>query len=110
MKQEYVTCNVLSGVFRAVDMTVLMALSTITSKQTKASEKTLEKFTQLLDYLASNSDAKVHYYESDMVLNIHSNTSYLLEAKARSCTCSHFFMGWVPQNGEPIKLNGGILH
>jgi hypothetical protein len=44
---------------RAFDMTVLMALSTITSKQMKATEKTLEKCTQLLDYLALNMDAKV---------------------------------------------------
>jgi hypothetical protein len=44
---------------RAVDMTVLMALSTIANKQTKASEKTLEKCTQLLDHLALHSDATI---------------------------------------------------
>ncbi len=44
---------------RAVDMTASMALSTIASKQIKASEKTLEKCTQLFDYLAAHSDAKI---------------------------------------------------
>jgi hypothetical protein len=34
---------------RAVNMTILMALGTIASKQTKATEKTLEKCTQLLN-------------------------------------------------------------
>jgi hypothetical protein len=44
---------------RAVNMTILIALNTITSKQTKASEKTLEKCTQLLDYLVVHLDTKV---------------------------------------------------
>jgi hypothetical protein len=55
-----------------------MALSTIASKQKKGTEKTLEKCAQLLDYLASNSDAMVCYYASDMVMNIYSNALYLL--------------------------------
>ncbi len=58
---------------------------------------------QLLDYLASNSEAKVRYYTSNMIMNIHSDTSYLLETGAQSRACRHFFMGWMPQNGEPIK-------
>jgi hypothetical protein len=94
---------------KAVDMTKLMALSTVARKQTKATEQTLEKCTQLLDYLTSNSDAKVRYYTSDMVMNIHSDASNLLEAKVRRQTYGHFFTGWVPQNGEPINLNG-VFH
>jgi hypothetical protein len=81
-------------------MTILMALSTIGSKQTHAMEKTMKKCKHLLDYLASNSDAKVPVYASDMVMNIHSDASYLSEAKTRSCTCRHFFMGWIVKNGE----------
>jgi hypothetical protein len=42
------------------------------------------------------------------LLNIHSDASYLSEAKARSRACGHFFMGWMPQNGEPIQLNGAF--
>jgi hypothetical protein len=41
-----------------------------------------------------------------MVMNIHLDASYLSEAKAYSRRYSHFFMGWIPKNGEPIKLNG----
>ena len=74
-----------------------------------ATNQTLKQCTQLLVYLALNSDAKVLYYASDMVMNIHSDASYLSEAKARSRTCGHFFMGWIPKNGEPIKLNG-VFH
>jgi hypothetical protein len=38
---------------RAVDMKVLMVLSTIASEQTKGPERTLEKAYQVLDYLAT---------------------------------------------------------
>jgi hypothetical protein len=44
---------------RDVDMTVLMALSRIAAEQTIAITKTMENFSQLLDYLVHNSDAKV---------------------------------------------------
>jgi hypothetical protein len=43
-----------------------------------------------------------------MILNIHSNASYLSEANAHSRACSHFFMGWMPQDGKPIHLNGAF--
>ncbi len=93
---------------RAVDMTVLMVLSTIAIEQTKATEKTMAKCVQLLDYLAYHSDAKVRFYASDMVMNIHSDASYLSEGKAQSRTCGHFFMGWVPVDGAPIRINGAF--
>jgi hypothetical protein len=91
---------------RAVDMTILMALSSIAVEQMKATEKTMGHCIQQLDYLASNLEAKVRYHALDMVMNIHSNALYLSKTKARSRACGHFFMGWMPKNEEPIKLNG----
>ena len=58
-------------------MTVLMALSTIASEQTNGTKRTLEKAYQVLDYLATNPNAVVRFCASDMVLNIHSDASYL---------------------------------
>jgi hypothetical protein len=69
---------------RAVDMTVLMALNTIAIKQTKETEKTMAKCMQLLDYLAYHADAKVRFYASDMIMNIHLDASYLSKGKACS--------------------------
>jgi hypothetical protein len=89
-------------------MMVLKALSSIAVEQTKASDKTMARCTQLLDYLSHNVDAKVQFHASDMILNTHSNASYLVEAQAQSCACSHFFMGWMPKNGESIWLNGAF--
>ncbi len=63
---------------------------------------------QLLDYLAMHLDATIRFYASDMVMNIHSDASYLSESNARSRACEHFFMGWHPVNGEPIRLNGAF--
>ncbi|KAL7434490.1 hypothetical protein ACHAXH_002331 [Discostella pseudostelligera] len=44
-----------------------------------------------------------------MILNIHSDASYLSETKARSRLGGTFFMGSLPINGSPIQLNGPIL-
>ena len=74
--------------------------------QTIKNEQTLETCTQLLDYLAHNTKEKVGFHMSYIIMNIHLNTSYRLEAKARSCACWHFFMVWLPTDGDPIKLNG----
>ena len=93
---------------RAVDMTVLMALSTIASEQTAGTEQTMAKALQVLDYLATHPDATVKFRASDMILNIHSDASYLTEPKARSRACGHFFMGWMPADDTPIKLNGAF--
>ena len=94
---------------RAVDMTVLMALSSISIEQTIATKKTMGRCTQLLDYLATNATAKVRFHRSDMIMNVHSDASYLLESKARSRTCGHFFMGWTPVDDEPLRLNGAFF-
>jgi hypothetical protein len=44
-----------------------------------------------------------------MILNIHSDASYLSEPKARSRLGGTFFMGTSPKDGVPIQLNGSIL-
>jgi hypothetical protein len=64
---------------------------------------------QLIDYLAHNVDTKVRFHASDMIMNTHLDASYLSEAKACSHACGHFFMGWLPKDGNPIKLNGAFL-
>jgi hypothetical protein len=67
---------------RAVNMTVLMALSTIAMSQAKPTENAMECCIQLLNYLATHANAKIRFYASDMIMNIHSDASYLSESKA----------------------------
>jgi hypothetical protein len=70
---------------------------------------TMEKAKQLLNYLATNPNATIWYCASDMIMNVHSDASYLSEADALSRVCGHFFMGWKAKDGNPIKLNGAFL-
>jgi len=94
---------------RAVDITTLVALSSIASEQAKATVDTEKRITQLLDYLHTHNDASIGYVASDMVLNIHSDASYLSEPCARSRLGGTFFFGCIPTNNTPIQLNGPIL-
>ena len=88
-----------------MDLTVLMALSMIASEQAHGMKITMRKTKQLLDYLATHLEATIRFHVSDMVLNIHSDASYLSEANAHSRACRHFFMGWKADPTKPIKLN-----
>jgi len=69
----------------------------------------MEKAKQLLDYLATHPDATIRYRASDMIMNVHLDASYLSESEARSRACGHFFMGWSPKDGDPIRLNGAFF-
>ena len=89
-------------------MTVLMALSTIASEQTKGTEWTMEKALQVLDYLGTHPDETIRFCATDMVMNIHSDASYLSEPQSLSRACGHFFLGWLPVDGQPICLNGAF--
>ena len=91
---------------RPVDLTILHALSEIASQQANPTEKTIQRVNQLLDYMHSNPSAVIRFYASDMVLNAHSDS--LMAAKGRSRAGGYFFLGSVPRNNEPIKLNGNI--
>jgi hypothetical protein len=94
---------------RAIDLTTLVALSSIAADQTQATEDTEKRVSHLLDYLHTHNDATVRYVASDMILNVHSDASYLSEPRARSRLGGLFFMGTIPVNGQPIQLNGPVL-
>jgi hypothetical protein len=53
-------------------------------------------------------DAIIRYCDSDMILNVHSDALYLSAPQACSCAGGYFFLGSIPQDGNPIKLNGAI--
>ena len=94
---------------RAVDNTLLIGLSAIASEQANPTQRTKERCDQLLDYVATHPNATVRFRASNMILNIHSDASYLSEPNARSRIAGHYFLGDVPTNDTPIQLNGAIL-
>ncbi len=61
-----------------------MVLSSIAIKQSIGMTNTMAKVKQLLDYLATYPNATIRFCASDMIMNVHSNASYLSKANARS--------------------------
>jgi hypothetical protein len=78
---------------RAVDPIVLIPLNDIATEQTKVTEKNQAATNQMLDYLATHPDTTIRYHASDMILNIHSNASYLSVSNTRSRLRGLFFLG-----------------
>jgi hypothetical protein len=91
---------------RAVDGTMLTALSSLAAEQAQPTQRTMQKCRQFLDYAATHEDAVVTYRASDMVLAIHSDASYLSEAKARSRAGGHFFCS----EDVPDPPDNGAVH
>jgi hypothetical protein len=85
-----------------------MLLNEISTEQTTATEKTQTVAGQILDYLATHPDATIRFYASDMILHIHSDSSYLSVPKERSRLGRIFYLGYNPPNGD--KRNGSILN
>ena len=69
---------------RITDLTMLHALNTLASAQSKGTEETKEAMTHFLNYCATHPDATVRFHASDMILKIHSDASYLSETGAKS--------------------------
>ena len=68
----------------------------------------MEQVNKLIYYMASNSVKNIWYYAFDMVLNVHLDTSHMTPIKT-SIRASIFFLGSLPVDGCPSKLNGAIL-
>ena len=84
---------------------MLTALSAIASKKASSTENTIRKTRKFMDYAATHPDAILTHRKSDMVLAVYSDTSYLIEPKARSGTGGHFFFA----SDVPIPANNGAV-
>ena len=90
---------------RAVDNTILVAISAIAAQQANPTTDTLAKAKHLLDYLASQEEVILTYSASNMVLAVHSDAGYLNEANARSRAGGHFFLS----NYSVYPSNNGAI-
>ena len=110
-KQDKLFIQQVTGTFlyyaRAVDSTMLVALSTIAAQQSDPTEETMRRTLKFLDYAATHPDAILTFNASSMVLNVHSDASYLTEPKARSRSGGHFFMS---EDNQDPKNNGAVLN
>jgi len=100
-----------TGVFlyyaRAVDATMLPALSAIASDQATPTQNTMANCQQFLDYAATQEESVLTYKASNMILAIHSNSSYLNEKHSRSQVGGHHF--WSSNTDNPDN-NGAVLN
>ncbi len=77
---------------RAIDPTLLAALSTIASCQAHGTTALQTACHQLLDYVATHPNAGIHFHASDMILAVHTNASYLSEPGGKSRAAGHFYL------------------
>jgi len=102
------------GVFlyyaRAIDNTMLPALSTIASQQAAATITTANACVDLLNYAATHPDAIIKYFASDMCLYNHTDASYNSAPKSRSKASGFTYLSTHPSklHGLVPPLNGAI--
>ncbi len=75
---------------RAVNATILVALSSLASSQATPTKDTMQQICHLLNYVATHPNAILTYAKSNMILGIHSNASYLSKPKVHSHAGGHF--------------------
>eukprot|EP00804_Cyclotella_cryptica_P004183 CCRYP_014549-RF/>CCRYP_014549-RF protein AED:0.42 eAED:0.42 QI:0/-1/0/1/-1/1/1/0/277 len=90
---------------RAVDNKLLVALSTISSQQTAATQDTAAAVHQLLDYVATYPNDGITYRASSMVLAAHSDASYLTEPGSRSRAGAHIFLA----ENDPVPRHNMLV-
>jgi hypothetical protein len=99
----------------AVDNTLLVALSALTSEQSVTAKHTNQSIQQLLDYCYTNPNATIKFKARDMKLQIHSDAGYLNKSKARSRAGGHFYLSKHNNNtnfkkGVILTPTGILLH
>ena len=88
---------------RITDLTMLHALNSLASEQSKGTTETKEAMEHFLNYCATHPDATVRFHTSDMILKIHSDSSSLSETQTRSRVGGYHFMG---NKDDSIKKMG----
>ena len=68
---------------RAIDSTLLTAWTHITTQKSSPTQTTMEKCNQLQDYVNTYGRVFVRFHASDMILEVDSNSSYLILPKSR---------------------------
>jgi hypothetical protein len=78
---------------RALYPTLILPVNVLASEQTQATAATSDKVIKLLNYCATHLEAKLRYHASGMILNMHSDASYLSEREAKNRAGGFFYMG-----------------
>jgi hypothetical protein len=98
---------------RAIDSMMLVVLSSLGAAEANGTQATADAAQHLLNYAATHPDAIIRFHRCGMILQIHSNASYLSEAKARSRAGGIHFLGnklpeTIHPDDPPPPLNGAV--
>ena len=80
---------------------MLPALGSLATQQDAPTENTMTLAKQFLNYSATHPNAIITFHDSDMVLLVNNDASYLSETKARSQGGTNF----LNSNDSPIPAN-----
>jgi len=86
---------------------LLPALSALASEQASPTDETMQKCKLFLDCMATEEEMILTYHESDMVLAVVSDASYLSETKSRCRVGGHFYLAGHEEN---LINNGAVLN
>jgi hypothetical protein len=92
----------------AVCPTLIIPVNVLASEQTKATAATADKIIKLLKYCTTHPEATLRHHASDMILNIHSDASYLSGRESKSRAGFFFYMGSKTDKSNKLT-NGAIL-
>jgi hypothetical protein len=93
---------------RTVDSMLIMPVNVLASEQTRVTAATADKIIKLLNYCNTHPEATLRYHASDMILNIHSDASYLSEREAKNRSGGFLYMGSNTYKAKKLT-NGSIL-
>ena len=93
---------------QAIQLTIIKTLNTLSTQQSTPTENTNQDVKKFLNYCATHPDAKIIFFASKMILQVHSDASYMNETKARSTASGKYFLGNYIKSGKTIFFNGAI--
>ena len=91
---------------RAVDPSMLPAITSISSEQAHPTQDLLDKTHRFLAYAEMYPANKLTYKKSDMILIIQSDASYLSRSKSRSVAGA---IGYLGSLNDPSVVNGALF-
>ena len=92
-----------------MDLTILVALNDISSKQAQpTTPNTVKDLTMLMDFMATYPNATIRYVAGTMQLKLESDASNLSVKNSHSCYAGHFYLEASPNIYNPIAQNGHI--
>ena len=62
---------------RVIDLTIIKTLNTLVTQQSELTENTDQDVKHFLDYYATHPDAKIRFFASEMILQVHSDAPYI---------------------------------